>query len=100
MNRYTELEETLRTKNAGKHYLFCRDKTECVEELCSEIDQLRTQLTALREAGQELAGATEKIAWDCGSIYTFHDRATQIARAAITRWHQSIAAPMGRDEKP
>lgn len=54
MNQLTKLQrlqETLRTENARNHYLQSRDKSDCVDELCAEIDTLEAALaTATRES--------------------------------------------------
>ena len=45
MSRLIRLRERLRAQNAGKHYLKRTDETDCVADLCSEIDELEKALS-------------------------------------------------------
>jgi hypothetical protein len=54
MNRAEQLTADLKAHNNGLHYLKAKDRTECVDELCAEIDQLRSQLTAAGDMAKAL----------------------------------------------
>lgn len=47
--RIEELREQLAAKNKGLHYLKQTHETECVEQLCAELDALRARLATERK---------------------------------------------------
>jgi hypothetical protein len=60
MNRAEQLTADLKAHNNGLHYLKAKDRTECVDELCSEIDQLRSRLTAAGDMAKALEASKRR----------------------------------------
>ncbi len=63
MKRTEELTAELKARNAGLHYLKQTDRTDCVEKLCGEIDDLRSSLTAATQELEGLRADRERLDW-------------------------------------
>lgn len=60
VTRREELTCQLKARNDGVPFIERKDPTDCVDELCSEIDQLRESLAAARPTAARECGVGEK----------------------------------------